>query len=494
MSIKKILGITGISIAVIIIILGGLLFRSCQLHTDSLYGVRVTGDGSGGATAVYEDTKTKSIYAQKISPDGNILWGERGILLGGNQEQSYSYSGLNIVSDGSDGAIVVWPPDPSKEQLRPASHLARLDAEGKILWQHDFIYFDKLISDGAGGAIIIFDYPRGGVSIPGDQNSDISLVKVDSQGNYSWGLQGVTVSRKNYWPNSLQIISDGAGGSIVIWEEMEFYIGTTPPNATHTCRIMIQRVDSTGKLAWGVNGAILSTNPEDTFIEEPRVTSDGSGEAIVAWHQHPAGRVEGGSSEWFTQDICVQRIDSSGNILWPTNGIPLGIVNVAEGASPHTPLLVSDSSGGAIIIWEDLRNGLASIYSQRVDLDGVMKWQAGGVQVCYVKSNASLSWRQIAGDMSGGAIVSYGFKEAGTSKKGILVQKLDSAGKTIWPDNGIVATGSDTSTHLLIPDGQGGAIVAWGVGKGIFNSEEAYIQRISADGKLMWEKGIKLNR
>ncbi len=452
----------------------------------------MTGDGAGSAIALYEDKLGGSVYAQKISPDGKLLWGEKDLLLDAGDSKAYSFTNLNIASDNSGGAIVAWP-DLSEEQFRPASHLARIDSEGNLVWQRDFIYFNQLVSDGSSGAIIAFDYSAG-IDIVGDKTQDLTLVRVDAQGDYPWGLQGVTILRKNYWPNSLEVISDGGSGAIVVWEEMRPQVGSTPQNTEYTWRIMAQKIDVSGNLSWGANGLLLLTNPENINIEEPSVTIDGSGGAIVAWHQYPSGRVEGGSPEWFIQDICVQRIDSSGNILWQTSGIPLEIVKTAEGASPHTPMLVSDGSGGSIILWEDLRNGLASIYAQRADPDGAMKWQAGGVQVCYVKSNASLFFRQSVSDGLGGALVTCRFKEAGTGNKGVLVQRLDSNGRAVWSSNGIMVTDSDTSGHFIFSDGQGGAIVAWGIGKGMFSSEKAYVQRVSTDSKLLWgEDGIKLN-
>lgn len=73
-------------------------------------------------------------------------------------------------------------------------------------------------------------------------------------------------------------------------------------------------------------------------------------------------------------------------------------------------------------------------------------------------------------------------------------QKLDSKGQSLWQDNGIPVVEDGFAGYSTSPDRQGGLIVAWGVGKGIFGSEEAYVQRVSADGKLMWgETGIRLN-
>jgi hypothetical protein len=142
-------------------------------------------------------------------------------------------------------------------------------------------------------------------------------------------------------------------------------------------------------------------------------------------------------------------------------------------------------------MWEDLRNGLASIYAQKTDSSGASEWQIGGVKVCYVKSNSSFVWRQIAGDGSSGAVISYCFKEADTGNHGVLVHKLDSAGRTVWPNNGVLVTGSTTTRYFLASDDQRGALIGWGTGNG--SLEKSYLQRVGSNGKLLWgAAGIKL--
>jgi len=57
---------------------------SCLFLSPMPYGPKVTGDGTGGAIAVYEDIKgsnQRDFYAQKISPNGDLLWGVEGIRL-----------------------------------------------------------------------------------------------------------------------------------------------------------------------------------------------------------------------------------------------------------------------------------------------------------------------------------------------------------------------------------------------------------------------------
>ncbi len=115
MSLKKILIIVAVVISVVLI---ALLVRSFQLHTDSLYGLKVTGDGSGGAIAIYEDRLGGSIYAQKIGSDGKTLWGEKGVHVGGSGSKSYNFFNLNIAGDGSGGQS-----SPGPTPLRTSSGL-----------------------------------------------------------------------------------------------------------------------------------------------------------------------------------------------------------------------------------------------------------------------------------------------------------------------------------------------------------------------------------
>ena len=467
-----------------------LLAFGCTLfyHSDSYYTPKAAADSSGGATLVYQDRKG-GIFAQRLDPSGNAIWGKNGTLLGSSSGEAQGFPVFDIVADGAGGALIGWP-DLSPTPLRPTEYVTKVSPEGAVLWRNDFVSYDRLIGDGTGGAIIAFDHHNGEVVVGSDESS-IELVRIDSEGRYPWGLQGITIPRKGYWPTTLQLTGDGAGGAIVIWEEMETQRGLVLPNPTDTWRVMAQRVDTAGSLSWGDTGIVVTANSENTVIQEPGLTADGSGGGIIAVQQYASGKVVGRTPEWFLQDIIVQKIANGGNVSWPSGPVPLQITKNAELAEPHSPLLTSDGSGGAIVIWEDLRNGLSSIYAQRIGTDGSIQWVLGGVKVCYIKSAASTAFRQIVSDGLGGALVSCRFNELGTGKQGVLVQRLDSSGKTLWPGNGLVVTGKATTSHFLASDGHGGAIVAWGSD----DPSQSYVQKIGGDGKLEWgNKGIRLDR
>jgi len=100
-------------------------------------------------------------------------------------------------------------------------------------------------------------------------------------------------------------------------------------------------------------------------------------------------------------------------------------------------------------MWEDLRSGWQA-YISKNGFNGGSDWQTGGVKAVFVKSNSSNERRQIVVDGTGGAIISCIFKEAGTGKQGVIVQKLDSAGNTAWAANGVVVV---AHSNELLPGG-----------------------------------------
>ncbi len=477
-STKKLYVIVGISIAVIILVSVGLVLRNCQLHTDTLYGLKILGDGHGGAIVLYENTLNGNIFAQRINADGNNLWGQRGVLLGRSHANYYSFSNLYIVSDGSGGAIIAWPDVSSP--MHTSSHLVRLDSAGIVLWQRDYVAFTSLISDGAGGVIISFD-DSNSLNTP---ENDLTLVRVDYKGDSPWGFQGITIPRQRYQDKTLRLVNDGKGGTILIWEEC---------NDMDIFEIRGQKIDASGNPSWGVRGLVLCSTTEAITVEDNQITGDGSGGAIVSWHQLPVGIIEADSPEALLNDIFVQKIDAAGNISWRPDGLPLEITTAGGQPRPGDTILVSDGDGGAIVCWGDLRketSNYLNIYAQHIDSFGNIRWKAGGVNVSLAGMNPSCLVTETG---SGSIIASYTPK--GYETKGIHIEKMDTDGIVSWQENGIVITGDYYTSQSISPDGTGGVIVGWGTVNGWFSPEKAFLQRVDSAGRLMWgDSGIRINK
>ena len=462
---------------IIILITFLLLLAGCPEHRNSLYGVKVVGDGAGGAIVVYEEKLGGLLYAQKISPAGKALWGEKSVLGTNPDSKSYAFRNIQIVADNSGGALITWWTALIIGERIPVYQVLKLDSDGNRLWQRDVGLVYQLLSDGAGG--VILEYTTA--------DDTVVINRIDASGSFPWGEKGVVLPRSC---NDRQIASDGSGGAILTWLENQ-----RPPEAKlgetiSTGRIYSQKISSEGDLEWG-DGVLLYTTSRDTRVESPHITSDGSEGAIIVWHQAPARKIIDNSPELYMMDILAQKFDGSGNALWQENGLPLEINKAGGRALPIEPKPVSDGAGGVIIVWRDMRNAdgtTANLYAQRIDADGNIMWQPGGINVSADAINPD---HMIVSDSSGAAFVSYSFSE---SRKDLHVQKLAGDGKTLWAENGVRVNGDEYSGYSIAADGLGGLIIGWGVNGGTFSSDKACVQRISSDGSLLWGKeGMRLN-
>ena len=411
----------------------------------------ITGDNSGGAIvtyAVYETLTEQDYYVQRISPEGDFLWGERGVLIG-STGNGIPWS--EAVGDSSGGAIVTWGeclPEVPGEPPSCQSYVARIDAEGDVQWQwgREGVEIDSMIADGAGGIII-------GCVVA---DAKPSLVKIDSEGNLPWGEDGVSVG---LWPErSDEMASDGSGGVIVV--ESTFQGSDT---------VYAQRVDSQGNILWQPGGVQAYIGP----AEEAQVVSDGAGGAIIAYTRDIPCEDGVGFCD---SDIYAQRIDAGGDILWGPDGIPI----CAGPSGPYSPRIVADGAGGALVFFVDERG----VCAQRVDADGHKLWNED-VPLCdsvYVR---------ITSDGSGGAFcVSYD----GVAKR------LDATGTKLWGSDGITFT--PQAIHepglALVPDGCGGLLISWAEDVKWRHYEISnvsyYVQRIDAEGNVVWgDEEILLN-
>lgn len=230
-----------------------------------------------------------------------------------------------------------------------------------------------------------------------------------------------------------------------------------------------------GTPPWQEDGVPVSV--ADSGQEYPQIASDESGGAIVTWGD---GR-DYGDTNW---DVYVQRLDADGKALWLNDGVSLCVASEGQ----YSRQLVSDGSGGAIIAWGDRRQGSGNddIYARRVYSDGTAAWTADGVSLCVAADYQARP--QIASDGLGGAIVTWEDLRQGGVNYDIYVQRVGGDGKTIWDDNGVsLCVANDIQRYpQMICDGSGGAIVAWYDTRSVATSADIYAQRVNAGGSTLW--------
>jgi len=317
-------------------------------------------------------------------------------------------------------------------------------------------YPNDIISDGAGGAIITWQDYRGG-------NWDIYAQKVDANGNALWTANGVVVCAAAGSQNSPIVILDGAGGAIIAWDDQR--VGAYP-------NIYAQRVSAAGNCVWTANGVAICTAVYDQWCGG--IVSDGTGGAIITWSDFRTGSDSG---------IYAQRITGIGSVVWTTNGVP---VRVTTGYG-DSPVLSSDGAGGAIIAWEDSRGVYGSIYAQRINSSGSRLWTANGVAV---SASDGLQWfLDIASDNAGGAVIAWSdCRNCGSWD--IYAQRVNSGGSRLWITNGVAVctVAGEKMFPQITADGANSAIITWEDERSV-SSYDIYAQRVDGGGSLRWTTG-----
>src|SRR5262245_15827689 len=210
-------------------------------------------------------------------------------------------------------AHATWPHDPFVNlQVAPAAGLQS---------------FPDAVPDGAGGAIIVWDDARAGVS-------DIYAQHVTAQGTIApgWPTSGLAICAAAGIQTTPKACSDGAGGAIIVWVDAR---GVNND-------IYAMRVTGGGTFpgGWPANGRQVMATGHVDFT--PMVAPGGVGGAIVAWTLLFNPGID--------HDISGARVNASGTVLWAN---PL----YAPGGIQESPAIVPDGPSGAFVAFEDQAAG-----------------------------------------------------------------------------------------------------------------------------------------
>jgi hypothetical protein len=428
--------------------LGGVIWQQdgvpVNITNTECYDPKLAPDGAGGAIVTWQDGRNgdtgADIYAQRMRSSGMEDWGSGGV---GVCRADYEQENPQIIGDGAGGAIIAWEDYRSDDNWDVLAQ--RINADGAVLWATDGVtvsdahnsqYDPQMTGDGAGGAIVTWRDDRYG-------NPDIFVQRMTSGGIAAWTPDGVTLCvDSGYIQGDPQITSDGNGGAIVTWFDWR----NQSSGAAND--IYAQRVYSNGTTAWTANGVAVcsATNMQDG----QRIVSDGAGGAFIVWTDRRAGSDN--------TNIYVQRVHNNGKTAWSDDGEI--VCDAAEGQQDVQ--IASDGAGGAIVVWEDERDGDSfpwDIYAQRILSDGHSAWASNGVSVC--TAAGSQYSPQIVSDGRGGAVITW--MGPSVSYDNTYAQRLDADGNAMWQANGLAVSLADGDQwdQDIVGDGLGGAIISW---------------------------------
>ena len=172
----------------------------------------------------------------------------------------------------------------------------------------------KTVSDGDGGAIITWEDTRSG-------SYDIYAQKISSGGVVQWNPStGVVISATADNQANPTIVSDGAGGAIIAWQDLR----------SGNYDVYAQKIGPFGNVLWQSDGVLICNAVLNQI--KPTIVTDDSGGAIITWEDFRSG-----SGNY---DVYSQRINSDGVVKWTSNGET--ICNTTNNSMLPTIVSVSD--------------------------------------------------------------------------------------------------------------------------------------------------------
>jgi hypothetical protein len=506
----------------------------------------ITYVGENGVIIVWQDDgiqEDMNIRAQRLTPQGDLLWGGgEGIQVcnqeGGRQELP------KICSDGEGGAFVSWQDNRNMEESNRDIYVQRIDNEGNLLWSEsdegiplctasEEQNLPRIIESEPGSAIVVWQDMRQ------DQDTyDIYGMRIGGEDEMVrlWeGEQGIPISVAEGNQQGFRINSGFEGGAFIVWEDNRF--GGFPE-----VDIWAQQISVDGEIQWDENGIVVCGAAEEgddgLFTQgSPVIFATADQSCVIVWGDQRSGSRSifsqklnpEGESQWEENGVqlfegmdystsyhqihsighgefvitwldgrhqrntipyiqyCTSDVERIMNTEFSTNGIP--VIEPNENSAREAFSFVSEDNS-TILVWEDSRRGQQSIYAQRISQQGERLWGEAGI-LCVESENRGEKLPYACTDGNGGFIVAWR-EDTNNTFTNIHSQRLDENGRRLWGNDGVLLTGNDVDERVaqVIPDGEGGAVIVWEAN--VPGTEiDLRTQRIDANGRKLWEEDLE---
>lgn len=417
--------------------------------------VQVVSDGGGGNIAVWVDTRAgnSDIYAQRVDAVGVVTWTAGGVAVctaAGDQ------IGPRVVSDGAGGAVIVWV------DARNAStdiYAQRIDAGGTVQWGTDGVAVCAedanqdgavLASDGSGGAYVAWEDHT--------LDDDVYAQLMDSGGTAQWTAGGIALSDTTGAQSSVAVTAD-PGGAIFVWSD-----DRVPGGGIHAAR-----TDASGAVLWSSPTSLITGGAMSW--DNPVIMADGWGGAFIACE---------GTVGFDELNILGQRVSIAGVPLWGLEETSI----CDEAGDQYGVRLVTDDAGGAILAWSDERSGThADVYALRVDGWGASQWPVYPSGLVVSNGTDAAGPPDLTADGAGGAVITWHGGHLGYED--VYAQRVDSTGAITWAFGGEVVSSAFGSKlePRVVSDGSGGGVIFWSDFRNSVTFD-VYAQRMERNGFL----------
>jgi hypothetical protein len=343
----------------------GIMVADRDYNSTEHYSMVVDAEDNALLSYRQELSGATQIVAQKVSPDGDLLWGD-GVQL----STGIGYATLPRITTTSDGHVVVaWTFEPSLQ-------IQRLDADGVPTWDSPVT-----LTDDGGGYFWCSDITEsldGGFILTWRRDGPMYwdpkylwAQRFSAEGDPLWGDSPLVVFDDSSVPmgHYPKFVPDGSGGVV-------FYICSGTPVQCH-----VTHVSADGEELFGHNGVVAATTPNRTRLTPHACYNPAGNETILFWIEY-----------WVDPNfigywgVYGQLFNAAGDRQWTDNGLVLMPLETIERDRPQ----VIGCGDGAMVFWSSETDFEEDcLMGARVDRAGEPVWDDSVVLVSSRPSNKS---------------------------------------------------------------------------------------------------------
>ena len=393
---------------------------------------------------------------QRLDADGVAQWQSGGIRfadLGMSSTQDY---GLDV--DASGNALLAFLDDRHPKGVIDVT-VMKVDPDGNQLWgKHG-----RIVGRGEGfnGNPKITATSDGAAVAAWINNSDIVLQRITPQGGRVWGTNGITIIAPAGLTYSVADLHAGDNGSAII----SFVSSSGFSGPKH---LLANKISPTGELLWGANHVVVFDGGSLQFGNFPPFVTDGAGGAVFGWYQ-----VDPLQSR-------AQHILADGTEAFPHNG-SLGSTDTSHD-QVNPSVSYDPATASTYLFWDEILEGPFTnegISAQKFDSSGVAQWGSTGVVVQPFTSSAVINVTSVF--TQAGPLVVWS-SEPAFAQDTIMGAKLDASGTPICPPFPVSSIVSSKSRLDLTLSPTGRAFAAWSDGR--TDGGDIYAQDINPNCSL----------
>ena len=323
-------------------------------------------DANNHCIMTWQDVRNgnNNAYAYRISPNGNLVWGNNGIALSDNAEFNASPTvvttpaGNSVFAWMSGNVIIMQKISPTGNKLWGANGIT-LTSPNRLMWP-------QMVTVGNDDILMKY-YDDSGM--PNAPTRHIYAQRYNSNGAPVW-ITPTVISNAggvSAWTQILSFISDGNDGFYIAWHDDRDF--------NNFASAWIQHVNSQGVVQFAANGVEASSASDMNHYYPYVVKLQGTEEIIVFWNE-----LNGNQNLW---GIYGQKFSTNGTKLWEPNGkifIPMSATDVL-------PLQTGSVESDAVLLYEESTGPVSgNLKAMRVNKDGNYTWPGEKVTICSVNS------------------------------------------------------------------------------------------------------------